>query len=515
MRTFSIKRAIIILTLVLIYSAAFCMVKICAEKAILEDVTPPSNLPAVNLDNTQTNTDKIVESAEKISDKIEMDGYDIFTPEATKVSEVTTVSTSETAPESVTTTPPTTSEEPTTAPTTEATTSPSVTTVPTTEEEEKTTTVEEEEEDVTTTPEDDEEDVVDSSDEDEIVEDEDEEILEDDTDEDDVVLEEDDVILEDPDVTLSPEDEYDNWLVSSILQGIADGSIVIPDSSQIETPGYYPEDNLFSGDSYRNETITIYNKKTGRYVTGNAFDIICGITFNEVGTSMDKEAIKAQAVAAYTYIKYYEAKGEIASISMKTDVPQMVIDAVSEIDGLAMYYDNEYIMAAFSASTGGYTASSENVWGGVRPYLKSVKNDYDYLDGKHYGRVTTYTVEEVRNAIESNTNIKLSNNYSEWIKIVSHVDTVYAGQISIDGHTSAFVSGKERKISGYVFRSYILGIRSTNFTVSYNDGVFTFVTYGYGHGVGMSQIGANLYATYGGYTFDQILHHYYTGITIR
>ena len=61
----------------------------------------------------------------------------------------------------------------------------------------------------------------------------------------------------------------------------------------------------------------------------------------------------------------------------------------------------------------------------------------------------------------------------------------------------------------------MLSIRSTAFTVSYADGVFTFTTYGYGHGVGMSQVGANLYATYGGYTFDQILHHYYTGVTIR
>lgn len=502
MRTFSIKRAIIVLSLVLIYSAAFCMVKIYAEKAILEDVTPPSNLPAVNLDNSSNRTDEQHESVEKISDKIEMGGYDIFTPNATKVSEVTTVMTSQTEPESVTTAPPTTTEVPTTSATTEATTASSVTTAPSTEKTEESSSV-------TTVPEDDEEEVVDSTDEDEIVDDDDEEILEDATDD-------DDVILEDPAVTtLSPEDDYDNWLVSSILQGIADGSIVVPDSSQIETPGYYPEDQLNTSNSYKNETITIYNKKTGRYVTGNAFDIVCGITFNEVGTSMDKEAIKAQAVAVYTYIKYYQAKGEIASISMKDDPPQEIIDAVNEIDGLAMYYDNEYIMAAFSASTGGYSASSENVWGGERPYLVSVKNDYDYLDAKHYGRVTTYTVEEVREAIESNTNITLSNNYSEWIKIEEYVDTVYAGQMSIDGHTTAYVSGKQRDITGYVFRSYILGIRSTNFTVSYNNGVFTFVTYGYGHGVGLSQIGANLYATYGGYTFDQILHHYYTGIVIK
>lgn len=483
------------------------MVKIYAEKAILEDVTPPSNLPAVNIDN---NTSDAIgeehESAEKISDKIEMDGYDIFTPEATKVSEVTTVLTSETTTEESTTPPETTTEAPTTVTTTETTTEPTTTTVPTTTEPKT-------EEVTTTTPEDTEE-ITSAEDEDEVIEEDEDEYIEDDDFEDIIEENEDDVAVEDePEVTLSPEEILNQQIASSILEEIMNGNL--PGGDEVQTPGYYPDDNLNSSKSYKNEMLTIYNKRTGRYVTDTAFNIVCGVTFNEVGTSMHVEAIKAQAVAAYTYIKYYEAKGEIASISMKTDVPQMVIDAVEQVDGLAMYYDGEYIMAAFSASTGGYSASSENVWGGVRPYLKSVKNDYDYLDSKHYGRVTTHTVDEVREAIESNTNIKLSNNYSEWIKIVSHVDTVYAGQISIDGHTSAYVAGKERKISGYVFRSYILGIRSTNFTVSYNDGVFTFVTYGYGHGVGMSQIGANLYATYGGYTFDQILHHYYTGITIK
>ncbi len=499
LKAFSIKRAIIILTLILIYSAAFCMVSIYAEKTILSEVKHTDSVPAVNLNAnqaTQSKPSEDYESAEEIASKQDMNGYDILSPQATKVSSVTTV-TSETEESAASTKAPE-AEENTTVTTTEATTAEATTTTPPETSEEVTTPVK-----ITT----------EATTEEEIVEEDEEEEI----DEDEKVEEDEDEIIEDHEelvTTISPEDEYNNWLMSSILKDIEDGKIVIPDLTPEQNPSN-PDDNLNNSKSWKNETLTIYEKKSGRYLTGNAFDIICGVTFNEVGTSMHIEAIKAQAVAAYTYIKHYENKGEVAKISMKTDVPQEVIDAVEQVDGLCIYYDGEPIMAAFSASTGGYTSSSQNVWGGYRPYLQSVKNDYDYLDSKHYGRITTYTVDEVRKAIESKTDIKLSDNPENWIRIVDNVDTVYAGQMSIDGHLEAEVAGKDRKITGYIFRTHILGIRSTNFTVSYANGEFTFVTYGYGHGVGMSQIGANLYATYGGYSFDQILHHYYSGVVIK
>lgn len=481
MKAFSIKRAIIILTLILLYSVAFCFVKIYAEKAILEDVSVPDNFPAVNI-GAEIVEDSAAEedfkSVELITNKVQMAEYSLLSPSATKVSAVTTVLT--TTEEIATTVPTTTvATTTTTVPTTVTTTEQSTTTVPTTTETVTTT---------TTTAEDIEE-------------------IEDDFDDEEII--DDNVVT-----TVSDEDEYYSSLISSILEDIENGNIILPEISD-NTNYSNPNDTLITANSYKNDTVTIYDKTSGKYITGNAFDIVCRVTFNEVGTSMHEEAIKAQAVAVYSYIKYYEAKGEYASLSTKSNPPQIIIDAVEAVDGLCIYYNNSPIMAAFSASTGGFSASSKNVWGGVREYLVSVKNDYDYLDSKNYGRISTYTLEEVKKAIESKTDIKLSDNPNEWIKILTYVDTVYAGQLSIDGHTTAVVSGKERTLTGYVFRSYILGIRSTNFSVSYSDGVFTFVTYGYGHGVGMSQTGANLYATYGGYTFDQILHHYYTGVVIR
>lgn len=499
-RKFTIKRIIIILSIVLVYTGALSYISILAKDSLLNDI-------AFSRDSASALSNNIVQSSaddekaipvkkytplnmnDEIAAKKPIDDYEIFAPSETKVSilSVTTASKEDeqTTKGSVSTSPPIT-EEPKTAKAEETTTI----TQPTEKETSKKETAAEPKTTKSATT---EEDV-------EI----DDETQDDDT---DVKLEESDE-ANDENVSLSEDVATPDDDIQSILQQFYN------DLSNQNAPGNFLGDNLYSARSYRDETVTIYDKTKGRYVTDNAFDIVCGVTFNEVGTSMHPEAIKAQAIATYTYIKYYEQKGEYASLSMKTDVPQLIIDCVSAVDGLAMYYDGEYIFSPYSASTGGVTCSSENVWGGERPYLVSVRNDFDHLDEKNYGRVTTYTADEVRRKIESKTNIRLSDNCENWIRILSYTDGNYVGNISIDGCTSAVVSGKERELTAYVFRMYILNIRSTCFTVSYSNDVFTFVTYGYGHGVGLSQEGADLYAVYGGYSFDQILHHYYTGITI-
>ncbi len=500
---FTVKRMIIVVGIVAMYAVAFSMITTVAKDAILNDVISKNYITKAEVDKNPE-AENIVdtnEDVEEIVSKADINEYEDIQNEATSVTTVTTVTTTETTPPTSVTTPPSV--------TTPDTTTTKETTVTTTTKEETTTVPS------TSAPESEEEVEI----EDEEEEDEDIRVVEDE--EDEVVIED----HEDDEGEVTVLDDWmsvdDEWLASVLEEYYAslgntdNGSQEnewIPNTS---TPGFYPQDNLNTSNSWKNEVLTIYNKKTGKYVTDTAFNLVCKITFNEVGTSMHEEAIKAQAVAAYTYIKHYINKGEIPSISMKDEIPDKVLRCVEAVDGLAIYYDNEYIMSCFSASTGGYSAASENVWGGYRAYLRSVKNDYDYLDSKNYGRVTTYTMAEVKKAIEDNTDIKLSSNPENWIQIINHVDNIYAGQLAIDGHTSAYISGKERTITGYAFRTYILGIRSTCFSVSYNNGVFTFVTYGYGHGVGMSQNGANLYATYGGYTFDQILHHYYTDVVIK
>ena len=446
------------------YTAALNYIRVLAESTVLSDVTFDSDsASALSDEATEDDTEEenlIEEVAEVVKyydsqiQKAAIDSYEIFAPVTTEVTAVTTVS--ETTEIITTTVPPETSA--TTAGTTTQATTAATTTVTTTTE-------------ATTT----EEDV-------EVDEDEDVDVDED----------------EDAEVS---DDESDDDSADSLWYSVSSTSS-------------YENDNLNNGKSYKDDTVTVYDSSSGRYVTDNAFDIVCQVTYAEIGTSMEEETIKAQAVAVYTYIKYYEANGEYASVSMKSNPPDKIIECVEAVDGLAMYYDGEYILATYCAATAGVTCSSENVWGGDRAYLQSVVSEYDFLDTDNCGRVTTYTVEELKKKIESKTNITLSDDYENWIQILSYADGNYVGKIAIDGHTSAKVSGTERTLTAYVFRTYILNIRSTCFTVSYSNGVFTFVTYGYGHGVGMSQEGANLYAIYAGYSFNQILHHYYTGITI-
>ena len=498
--------------LVFVYSFAFMFVKIYAEKSILSDEEPSDAMlmetyveetgsaePAVTVASEPEAEPTVSQSerqpVEYIVNKMAAAQYPMLMNAATAVTDTIEINT---VAEAEATTAPESSE-------------PKTTTAETTEKKAKTTTEPSKtKETEQPAPEVEEDDVEELDDLEEDIDDE-----EDEEPQEEMILDEE---LE-SDILREPEDGFDfkeltDDELAELLKTLGVSSLdelLKSDSSALSNSS----DRLYSQNSYKNQTLTIYDTNQKRMRTENAFDLVCEITNREVGGSMDPEAIKAQAVAVYTYCKYYEQKGEYAELGTKSDVPDIVRECVEAVDGLAMYYDGKYIMSAFSASTGGFTASSKNVWGGDLPYLRSVANDFDYLDTKYYGKTETYTVEEVRSKIESKTNIKLSNNYSEWIRVLKHNDNIYAGQLSIDGHTSAVINGKERDITGHIFRTYILGIRSTAFTVTYADGVFTFTTYGYGHGVGMSQIGADLYAKYGGYTFDQILHHYYTGVTIE
>lgn len=480
--------------MVLIYSVALCCISFLAKKTMLEDLSKTVDAPVYLADilsetadpiadNPGDDANALIKSLEALESKADISHYPIFDMAITDVSITTSVPPTEEAAISAATSKDTKTKAPeTTAPPETKQTSES--TKKTTEKTTKETTTEPEK---TTEPKTAEPEITDP--EPEIEENDDPDI---DIDEDDVVSD-----IFDENYIKNVLDDYYNNLPSAYA------------------PGSYPGDKLRNGKSYHDDIITYYDKTSGRYVTDNAFDIVCKITYNEIGSDKHPEAIKAQAVAVYSYIKHYEQRGEYASLSSKKNPPQVIIDAVEAVDGLAMLYGDEYVMAAFSAASAGVTCSSENVWGGARPYLQSVVSEYDYLDESNFGRVTTYTADELKKKIQSKTNITLSNDYANWISILSYHDGRYVDKIALDGHTTAKVSGKERELTAYVLRSYILDIRSTCFTVSYSNGVFTFVTYGYGHGVGMSQKGAHLYATYGGYTFDQILHHYYTDITIR
>lgn len=251
------------------------------------------------------------------------------------------------------------------------------------------------------------------------------------------------------------------------------------------------------------ETYKIKNASTGKKIKSNGFDIVCQIVNGEVGPSWSDEAIKAQAVAAYTVLRYAKENGITLTLGAKSGYDSRIARLVKSVEGLVCTYDGEVINAVFTASTAGCTADSANVWGGSLPYLKSVDSKYDADYDPNYGVVKTLSKSKVKSILEKE-GIKLSNNPGGWIKVLSNYNGKYVGNVSIDG---------KKTLTGSRIRS-IMGLKSAAFTVKYSGGKFIFTTYGYGHGVGMSQWGAHFYASIGGYKFDQILKHYYKGIKI-
>lgn len=266
-------------------------------------------------------------------------------------------------------------------------------------------------------------------------------------------------------------------------------------------------------------TLTVSYTGSGGSVTLDAADILAQVVMGEIGGSFNEEAIKAQAVAAYTYIKYYNDNGNVPYVAIRTP-SEKVINCVNQVLGQGVYYNGSLIQAVYGASTAGYTASAKNVWGIDYAYLPSQKCELDALYDPNYGVKATFTSTEIKNKVREKTGIELSGDPGNWFAIREYVDNVYVGTMSIGGQTSYVNgSGETVNITGRVMREKIMDfdLRSACFEISYSADTdkFTFTTYGYGHGVGFSQHGANNLANYWNYDYKQILQFYYPGTEVR
>ncbi len=284
-----------------------------------------------------------------------------------------------------------------------------------------------------------------------------------------------------------------------------------------ETTDSEPDNTDGNENSDNNEIFTV--NAGGTIVTDTAVNVVAMAVMGEIRDIFDDEAIKAQAIACYTYVKYYNMNGQNAYIA-KVKPSTKVINLVKQVIGKALYYDGTMIQAVYCASTAGRTASSKNVWGVDYPYLQSI--DTSFIDKEYdinYGRKVTFTSAEIKKFVLDNTGIELSGDPSQWITIDSYFDDIYVGYMTIGGQKSYTSNGKKINITGRAFREKILeyNIRSHCFTIEYDaaSDTFTITTYGYGHCVGLSQHGANILASKYGYTYDQILKFYYQGVEIR
>ncbi|MGN1415654.1 MAG: SpoIID/LytB domain-containing protein [Oscillospiraceae bacterium] len=240
----------------------------------------------------------------------------------------------------------------------------------------------------------------------------------------------------------------------------------------------------------------------------DAYELVCMIVANEMSPSFNKEALKAQAVAAYSYVKYHNDKGIPATVLVKEKIPDEIKEAVASVWGQCCYYNGRAAQTVYTASTSGYTASAQNVWGGdAVPYLQSKECPFDRDYDPNYGVEKTFSESDVKARLQKYLGISLSDDPENWLIVTDYEDGNYVDTVNVDGQAEISGAALREKVLGY-------GIKSASFTVTYSDGTFTFTTYGYGHGVGMSQNGANILAKQG-YSYVDILKFYYEGITVE
>ena len=270
-------------------------------------------------------------------------------------------------------------------------------------------------------------------------------------------------------------------------------------------------------DNSGEEQLSVYDQVTGTYYTAGAREIIARAVVGEIWNEFPDEAVKAQAVAEYTYIKKNNEMGVSPTTALKTDVYDRIYKLVDEVLGEAIYYNGEMIQSVFFASSCGYTNSAESVWGVDYPYLRSVDCPLDKTTDPNWGSTDSYSSDYIKNAVQNTLGIALTGDPSKWFKINSRLDNREHGgvtSISVGGMTKA--NGKT--IDGRTIREKVLGysLKSAAFDLKYDKSSdkFIFTTYGHGHGVGLSQYGAKALAE-NGYTYKQILQHYFTGVEIH
>jgi len=234
--------------------------------------------------------------------------------------------------------------------------------------------------------------------------------------------------------------------------------------------------------------------------------MLCQIVANEMGSTANKEALKAQAVASYTYIKYENEGGRVPSVGIKTP-SSAVKSAVKEVLGQKIYYNGSIISSTYFSISCGKTGNSDEYWyGNGKPYLISVDSSVD-ANATGYKSTKSYSVSAMKDMLESKYGITLSDTPENWLRVAEKFDSGYVKAVSIDGQKTA--TGRDIREGLCSF-----ALRSTCFEINFDGSSFVFTTYGYGHGIGMSQWGAMLYAQQG-WSYTDILTHYYSGTTVQ
>ncbi|MNP09580.1 Amidase enhancer precursor [compost metagenome] len=262
-----------------------------------------------------------------------------------------------------------------------------------------------------------------------------------------------------------------------------------------------------------NDTIINLKLNSGNVIKIELEDYIVGVVAAEMPASFNIEALKAQALAARTYALKKTSGGATISASIsdqayKTDSElksmwgssyntyyNKIKGAVTSTKGEYIAYGGKYIDALYFSTSNGKTEDPVFVWGNSVAYLKSVNSPADV-------GVSTYSSTKTITLSELSAKVGVTLNSSSNIKVLNK---------TTGNRVKTAVFGT-KQLTGVQVRT-LLGLRSADFDISINGNNITFTCRGYGHGVGMSQYGANEMGKQGS-TYSQIIKHYYTGVSI-
>lgn len=274
-------------------------------------------------------------------------------------------------------------------------------------------------------------------------------------------------------------------------------------------------------------TISLLHKKTGEVERVKLDEYLCNVVSAEMPATFEQEALKAQAIVArtYTIYKILNKKHDNADIcddstccqawiskddrlakweeNQRESNWQKICSAVNETSGKIITYENKPIDAFFHSNSGGITEVPVNVWGGTGyPYLQSVETSGENTYTQYASEVTLSQDELINKLKEKYSDISIDFTNSEDIKILEYTESTRVKTVKFGNH----------EISGVEART-LFGLKSTNFEISRDGNNIKFSVKGYGHGVGMSQTGADSMAKNGSRA-EEIIKHFYTGVEI-
>lgn len=268
--------------------------------------------------------------------------------------------------------------------------------------------------------------------------------------------------------------------------------------------------------------VSVYRMNSKEVETHPFEEYLIGVVAAEMPAEFEKEALKAQALAARTYIIQHMMQGkdsDVPSGAIVTDSTNHQVfknneelkkqwkgdydwklariqEAVRATSGQILTYDGNPITAAFFSTSNGYTENAESVWPNATPYLKSVESPWD-IDTPKFTDEKVISIGE----FEKKLGVKVPAG-NEIGKFIEKTAGNRVGQVDINGTV----------IKGTDIRTK-LDLKSTDFTWKRNGDQIVIRTKGYGHGVGMSQYGANGMAAEGK-NYTEIVSHYYKDVEI-